>query len=184
MLTVLLHGFGGSERDMEPIASHIDGRTLNLRAPYREGEGFSWFDWRFAEREPNVGDATESAQRLLDLIDRAADQGEAITAVGWSQGATLIVEAMRLRPNRITTAVLGSGFLVGGTRPTDGELARTRPRTHWVTGDADDVISESERDELGQFLRAHTALSATVLHGIGHSLHGSMTRAIVDAACS
>lgn len=72
-------------------------------------------------REPHVEDAIESAQAFPGLIDQAADADESVTAVGWSQGSTFIVKARRIRPSRITTAVLGSVFLAYGTRPTDAE---------------------------------------------------------------
>ncbi|MCK6066453.1 MULTISPECIES: alpha/beta hydrolase [Microbacterium] len=181
MLTVLLHGRGGSERDMQPIAARLPGRTLCLRASHVRGKGFGWFDWR--GRPPHVDEATGPAEEVLRVIEDEAADDEPVTAIGWSEGSTLIVEVMRLRPARIAKAVLGTGFPVAGNRPTDLELARLRPPTYWVTGDSDDVIpADAEGAEFRRFLDEHTALHATVLTGVGHELRGGMNEALVARA--
>jgi phospholipase/carboxylesterase len=132
MLYVLLHGLGGSAEDMLPIAARLPERSVTPRGPVVWGAGFSWFNWPLDGPEPTVADATPAAQELIAMIERESSAGESVVAVGWSQGAALIVEAMRLRPELVDRAVLGSGFSIAGSRPSDAVLALKRPRTLWV----------------------------------------------------
>jgi phospholipase/carboxylesterase len=178
-LAVLLHGLAGSESDMQPITERIPHRSVCLRAPFPWGQGFSWFSWPHGYDDATTENATPIAQSVLDVIEAERRDDEPVLAIGWSQGATVVVEAMRLAPGVIDRAILAAGFPVRGTRPTDARLAELAPPVHWVRGAADDVVPRAEVAVFGEFLREHTRLETTVLDGVGHELRGPITDEVV-----
>lgn len=178
-LTILLHGLSGSPANMQPIADRLPGRTLCLRAPLPWGSGFSWFDWRIGIDEPTVDDASTSVEQVVAIIQKERRHGDHVVAIGWSQGATVILEAMRMAPTVIDRAILAAGFPVPGSRPTDSELRKLRPPVVWIRGEDDDVIPQREIIDLDRFLAEHTQLECVVLPLVGHELEGPVTDEIV-----
>jgi phospholipase/carboxylesterase len=181
-LAVLLHGLAGSEADMQPIAGRIPHRSVCLRAPFPCGQGYSWFSWPRGYEDATTENATPIAQSVLDVIQTERRGDEPVLAIGWSQGAAVVVEAMRLAPGVIDRAILAAGFPLHGTRPTDARLAERAPPVHWVRGSADDVVPPAEVAGLGEFLSEHTRLETTVLDGVGHELRGQLTDEVVRLA--
>jgi phospholipase/carboxylesterase len=181
-LAVLLHGLAGSESDMQPIAERIPHRSVCLRAPFPWGQGYSWFSWPRGYADATTDNATPIARSVLDVIGAERRGDEPVLAIGWSQGATVVVEAMRLAPGMIDRAILAAGFPLHGIRPTDTLLADLAPPVHWVRGSADDVVPPAEVAVFGQFLREHTRLETTVLGGVGHELRGPLTDELIRVA--
>ncbi|ACG71811.1 phospholipase/Carboxylesterase [Anaeromyxobacter sp. K] len=131
-LLVLLHGIGADERDLLPLAAHLDPRFLvvSLRAPNQaEPMGFAWYaiDWRTS---PPRHDAAQAAASLDILVAFLAAAPAALGTdpartflFGFSQGAAMSLAAALARPELVRGAVLHSGRPLPGQPAPAGELA-------------------------------------------------------------
>ena len=109
---VLLHGRGGSARDMRGLLAPLGAEGLAVAAP--EARGNSWWPTSFlapmAQMAPWVArgcDAVDAALRELGL-----PRGE-VAVLGFSQGACLALEWAARRGEGIGAVVAFSGGLVG-----------------------------------------------------------------------
>ncbi|WP_041453289.1 alpha/beta hydrolase [Anaeromyxobacter dehalogenans] len=131
-LLVLLHGIGADERDLLPLAAHLDPRflTVSLRAPNEaEPMGFAWYaiDWRTAPPRHDVAQAAASLEALLAFLAGApaalgTDPARTFL-LGFSQGAAMALAAALARPELVRGAVLHSGRPLPGQPAPAGGLA-------------------------------------------------------------
>lgn len=172
-LLVLLHGYGADEHDLAALGRFLPEEYViaSVRAPLSPpwpSPGFSWYpieglDNRDARR------VTEAASRFTEWLDAATDQ-EPIGLLGFSQGAAVALQALRLQPPRYAFCVALSGYATPGGLPRDGELAELRPPVFWGRGTHDDVIPPFLVDHTTEWLPAHVDLSGRVYTGLGHSV--------------
>ncbi|MEM9797494.1 MAG: alpha/beta fold hydrolase [Pseudomonadota bacterium] len=109
---VLLHGRGGSARDMRGLVPHLGADTLSIAAP--DAPGQSWWPTSFlapsVEMEPWVAQG-------LSAVDAAVAElalpREEIAMVGFSQGACLALEYVARRGAGLGAVIALSGGLVG-----------------------------------------------------------------------
>lgn len=175
-LLVLLHGYGADERDLFGLAPSLPERlaVASVRAPLGlpwPAPGNSWY--AIDDMLTGGGDAAEvtaAAVGLLDWLAAQADADAAVGVLGFSQGASVALQAMRLRPDRFAFAVNLSGFAAPGSLPRDAELAARRVPVFWGRGTADAVIPPALVQHTAQWLPAHTALSGRVYPGLGHAV--------------
>lgn len=169
-LLVLLHGYGADERDLFGLASFLPEEFVLAAprapmAPPWPSPGYSWF----ALEERSADDITASAQRLLEWLDAATD-ADRIGFLGFSQGAAIALQALRLQPERFDFVVNLSGFVAPGDLPRDAELAGIRPPVFWGRGTHDDVIPPELVAHTTDWLPAHAELSGRVYPGLTHSV--------------
>jgi phospholipase/carboxylesterase len=117
-LLVLLHGLGGDESNLIPLAAHLDPRFLvvSVRAPRPHHPGYAWFrlTWRAAgDVEPDATQARESLAGLVRWIGAAparlgADRRQ-VFLLGFSQGAMMSFGVLRAAPERLAGVVALSG---------------------------------------------------------------------------
>lgn len=172
-LLVLLHGYGSDERDLFSLAEHLpDAFALAaVRAPLAPPwptPGHSWYpidglDGRDSAR------VTDAATRLVEWVD-ARTAAPAVGLLGFSQGAAVSLQALRLRPERFAFAVALSGYAAPGALPGDEALAEVRPPVFWGRGSHDDVIPEPLVAHTVQWLPGHAELSGRVYTGLTHSV--------------
>ena len=116
LVVVLLHGRGGSARDIMGLARHLGRDDAALLAP--EAEGGSWWPRSFLapleENEPQLGRALAAVERIASAVEP-----ERLAVVGFSQGGCLAIEhaARAARPIRVAAL---SGALIG-TAEAGGE---------------------------------------------------------------
>lgn len=106
---------------MEPIAARADGRFLVIapRAPIEVRPGaFGWSPARFTADGPveDAHDMEVSRRKVMRFLDEAVtryggDRGR-VCAVGFSQGAALLLSASLTCPGQLTAAVIMSGRIV------------------------------------------------------------------------
>lgn len=173
-LLVLLHGYGADERDLFGLIPYLppEFAVAAVRAPLAPpfpAPGYSWYPIENLEdRDP--AHTTAAAAGLVAWADDAASTHPAIGLLGFSQGAAVSLQAMRLEPQRFAFAVNLSGYATPGDLPRDAELAEAKPPVFWGRGTADDVIPAFLVEHTTQWLPAHTELSGRVYPGLTHSV--------------
>lgn len=173
-LLVLLHGYGADERDLFGLVPHLpDGFAVAaVRAPLAPpfpAPGYSWYPIEGLESRDPVH-VTAAAEQLLAWADAEASAHPSVGLLGFSQGAAVALQAMRLDPGRFAFAVNLSGYVTPGDLPRDAELAELRPPVFWGRGTHDDVIPPFLVEHTTQWLPDHADLSGRVYPGLTHSV--------------
>ena len=158
-LLVLLHGYGANEHDLFAFAPHLPDEFVvaAVRAPLLPPfptPGHSWYPIEgLQNRRPE--DVTAAAERLIQWLDAETDAAS-VGLLGFSQGASVALQALRLQPP--------------GSLPGDAHLAEVRPPVFWGRGTHDDVIPPELIDHTVQWLPDHVDLSGRVYTGLAHSV--------------
>src|SRR5438552_18537815 len=108
---LLLHGTGGTERDLIPLGRELDPNAA-LLSPVRKGleNGMPRFFRRLAEGVFDLEDLQKRTHELADFVAAAADRydidNKNIIAVGYSNGANIAASTLLLRPEILAGAIL------------------------------------------------------------------------------
>ena len=172
-LLLLLHGYGSDERDLFGLAPFLpDAFVLAaVRAPLAPpfpAPGWSWYPIEGLDGRSS-GAVTAAAAALIAWIDRATD-AETIGILGFSQGAAVALQALRLQPDRFAFVVNLAGYADPSPLPGDEVLAERRPPVFWGRGARDEVIPPAAVAHTVQWLPAHAELSGRVYAGLTHSV--------------
>ncbi|MCR2826950.1 alpha/beta hydrolase [Microbacterium sp. zg.Y909] len=172
-LLVLLHGYGANEDDLFAFCPHLpaDFVVAAVRAPLLPPfptPGHSWYPIEgLHSRRPD--DVTAAAERFVEWVDAETDAAS-VGLLGFSQGASVALQALRLRPDLVSFAVNLSGYVAPGALPGDAHLAELRPPVFWGRGTLDDVIPPALIEYTVQWLPEHVDLSGRVYTGLTHSV--------------
>lgn len=173
-LLVLLHGYGADEHDLFGLVPYLpDGIAVaSVAAPLAPPwpmPGRSWYPIDGLDgRDPHT--VTAAAGALLRWLDEEAEHATSVALLGFSQGAAVALQALRLDPARVDAVVALSGYVAPGGLPRDEELAELRPHVFWGRGSHDDVIPEARIAHTAEWLPAHAELSGRVYTGLTHSI--------------
>ncbi|MFB2593750.1 VOC family protein [Paracoccus sp. p4-l81] len=127
---VLLHGTGGSETDLMPLAARIAPRAtlLGMRGRSTE-EGINRWFRRIDPMTYDQADIAAEAAALADFIAEARRsyglEAGRMTFLGYSNGANLLGAMLRLHPGVIRRAILLRGIEVLEAAPA-ADLSGTR----------------------------------------------------------
>ncbi len=108
---VLLHGTGGNEADLMPIARRIAPRAtlLGVRGRSTE-EGINRWFRRFDALTYDQSDIRSEAQAFAAFVEGAVSgyglEADKLTFLGYSNGANFLAAAMQLHPGIVRRAVL------------------------------------------------------------------------------
>ncbi len=169
---LLLHGTGGNERDLIPLARELDSRAalLSPRGKVLEN-GMPRFFRRLAEGVFDVEDLKHRTNELADFVAAAAQHygfaADKVVAVGYSNGANIAASMLLLRPEILRGAVLFRAMvpLVPENLP---ELSSVRV---WIgAGSEDPIIPASEAQRLVELLRRAGADVTIRFARAGHRL--------------
>lgn len=171
---LLLHGTGGDERDLLPLASEIaPGATvLSLRGRVLEN-GMPRFFKRLAEgvfdledlafRTDELADFIAAAKQVYDLGDRQ------IMALGFSNGANIAASLLLQRPEALDGAILLRAMTP--FQPTSLPDLSAK-RILMLNGLMDSIIpAENARNLAGLLTQSGAAVDFRlnpVTHGLGH----------------
>lgn len=118
----LLHGTGGSEMDLMPLAHRAapDATLLGIRGRSTESGVQRWFR-SFGPTIVDQNDVrfeSDALNAFFDEIDRSyAIKRESLVALGYSNGANLLGAAMLLHPGLVRRAILLRPVMVLGDLP-------------------------------------------------------------------
>lgn len=127
---VLLHGTGGSETDLMPLAARINPRAtlLGVRGRSTE-EGINrWFrrlDPLTYDQDDIAAEAEAFAGFVAGAVRGYGLDADALTFLGYSNGANLLGAILRLHPGVLRRAVLLRGIEVLDDAPA-ADLTGTR----------------------------------------------------------
>ncbi len=108
---VLMHGTGGSETDLMPLAARIAPRAtlLGVRGRATEEGKLRWFR-RFGAKRFDQDDIRAEAAALADFFSEAARaygfDPDRMVFMGYSNGANMLGAMLRLTPGSIRKAIL------------------------------------------------------------------------------
>lgn len=172
-LLVLVHGYGSHENDLYALVPHLPEEFVfaAVRAPLSPpwpAPGYSWYPIENLDaHDPDA--VTDAATRFIEWLDLVAPDAP-VGLLGFSQGAVIAMQALRLRPERFAFAVNLSGYAAPGALPGDADLAQRRPPVFWGRGTRDDVIPAVLVAHTTQWLPLHSELSGRVYPGLTHSV--------------
>ncbi len=169
---LLLHGTGGSERDLLPLAEVLapGAGVLSPRGKVLE-RGMPRFFRRLAEGVFDIADLKLRTQELSDFITESAAtykfSTSALIAVGFSNGANIAGALLLLRPE-----VLGGAILFRAMVPLTPDTLPRIPATRVLisNGRVDPLVSAEETEHLAALLRSAGAEVRVAWQAAGHEL--------------
>lgn len=177
---LLLHGTGGNEQDLLPIAAMIDeeAHVLSVRGNVLEN-GMPRFFRRLAEGVFDLEDLRYRTKELADFLDEAAIQygfdRKNIIAVGYSNGANIAGSLLFEHQNSLKAAVLFHPMVPR----RDVQLPKLTNFPVFIgAGKNDPICLPEETNELEQYLSKAGADVTIFWESYGHQL----TRAEVEEA--
>jgi predicted esterase len=187
---LMLHGTGGDERDLLPLAQMLDPQAavLSPRGKVLE-HGMPRFFRRLSEGVFDEDDLRRRTVELADFVQSAAnyyaiDPGR-IVAAGFSNGANIAASLLLLKPGVLSGAILFRAMVplvpeAGGQGPADRETPPPASDTpvFLSNGRRDPLIPAAQTERLVTLLRRAGATVTLAWQDAGHEL----TRPDVDQA--
>jgi phospholipase/carboxylesterase len=177
---LLLHGTGGDEHDLVPLADVIaPGATLISPRGQVIENGAPRFFRRFAEGVLDIDDWRERSQALADFVAGiCAEQGIApntLLTLGYSNGANIAQGLLLLRPEVLGGAVLFRPMFITDDVPVKD--LRGHP-VLLLGGDSDPIMAPENLPQIAELLQQRNA-SVTVKAVKGS--HGLVPEDIIAA---
>jgi len=177
---LLLHGTGGDEHDLIPLARLVApaASLLSVRGNVLE-QGMPRFFRRLREGVFDLDDLARRTLELSDFIDAASVQygfsPDALLALGFSNGANIAASLLLTRPQ-----ALAGGILIRAMVPFEPEtpVERRGRRVLLSQGRTDPLIPPSGAERLSELLRQGGAEVELAWQPGGHALtQGDVTAA-------
>ena len=154
---LLLHGTGGDEQDLLPLARTLSpgSAVLSPRGDVSE-HGANRFFARLAEGRFDPAEVTRRTHALADFIAAATKHygldPSRLTAVGFSNGANIAAAILQLRPTVLGGAILLRAMVVLDQPAIAASL--TGKRVLLLNGTADPIVPIEHPPRLAALLRA------------------------------
>ena len=167
-LLVLLHGHGMDEQMGADIRHRLPGELVlaSLRGPLRARGGYGWYPLDQSLRLEQV----DAAAHGVAAWAAARTEHPSVGVLGFSQGSSIALQAMRLVPTLFDYGVVLAGFASPLPVPGDAELRRRRPPVFSGRGAADGLVPAPLVALTDQWLAGHTTCTRKVYPGLGHSV--------------
>lgn len=171
-LLVLLHGYGADQHDLFSLAPLLPSElaVAAVRAPLPmpvPSAGAAWYPIEgLGARDGRA--VTEGARAFLRWLEGA--DARRVLLLGFSQGAAIALQSVRLEPERFTCVLALSGYAAADALPGDAALQELRPPVFWGRGDRDPVIPPHLVEHTARWLPAHSTLTRKVYTGLGHGI--------------
>lgn len=171
---LLLHGTGGNEDDLLPLARQLapGAALLSPRGDVLE-RGAPRFFRRFAEGVFDLADVRQRTHALADFVGSSAAhygfRADRLVALGYSNGANIAATLLQLRPEVLAGAVLLRPMVVLDEPAAPGSLAGRRVLI--ASGGRDPIVPPDHPERLAAHLRAGGAdVTVRVEPAAGHAL--------------
>jgi predicted esterase len=169
---LLLHGTGGNEQDLLPVARELmpEAGVLSPRGKVLE-HGMPRFFRRLAEGVFDLEDLRLRTAELADFVTAAHEHYRfdpaRVIAVGFSNGANIAASLLLLRPGVLQGAVLFRAMV-----PLVPDPLPALPRTPVLVsnGRADPIVAVAETERLVTLLRDAGADVTLAWQAAGHHL--------------
>lgn len=172
---LLLHGTGGTEEDLIPLARELlpGAGILSPRGQVSEN-GMPRFFRRLAMGVFDEEDLIQRTHELASFVAAAAQEygfdPDHLTAVGYSNGANIAGSLMLLHPRSLRSAVLFRAMV-----PFDPTEDRQLPDLSHASvliqaGSRDEMIPQENTRRLGEILQSANASVDLRWRDIGHGL--------------
>lgn len=167
-LLIVLHGHGLNEDVGSELWDRLPEQLVVAapRGPLRARGGYGWFKLDFTL---TAADVDAAANSLLDWLDGQTGF-TSVGILGFSQGAAVAIQALRLRPDRLDYAVVLSGFMVPLPAAGDARLADRRPPAFAARGDLDRLVPGFLASFTDAWLADHTSLTTRHYPDLGHTV--------------
>ncbi|TDL34879.1 alpha/beta hydrolase [Jeotgalibacillus sp. S-D1] len=169
---LLLHGTGGTEQDLLPLADLIDpeASVLSVRGNVSEN-GMPRFFKRLAEGIFDLEDLAVRTEELYDFIGQAADKygfdRNNVLAIGYSNGANIAGSLLFHYENALKGAILHHPMVP----LRDKKLPDLTNVPVFITaGINDPICPPEETNELESLLKGAGAATEVYWHKNGHQL--------------
>ena len=169
---LLLHGTGGNEHDLVPLAERLlpGAGILSPRGKVLE-RGMPRFFRRLAEGVFDIPDLKLRTQELADFVVASAKthgfSASRVTAVGFSNGANIAGALLLLRPDALGGAIL---FRAMVPLVPDALPAMAGTPVLISNGRVDPLVSAEETERLSALLRSGGADVTVAWQDSGHDL--------------
>jgi len=170
---LLLHGTGGEENDLIPIAKMLEITNASILSPRGKvlENGMPRFFRRLAEGVFDIEDLKFRTNELADFVENASRRYafdlNRIMAIGYSNGANIAASVLLLRPEILSNAIL--------FRPMIPLIPDTLPNLsdkHILisAGSHDPIVPSHQTEDLFDLLRNAGANVSIQWQNSGHEL--------------
>lgn len=166
---LLLHGTGADEHDLVPVARELvpTAPIISPRGRVLENGMARWFE-RYPQGGFNLADYHHRAAELLAWIEeKQQDLPGPWAILGYSNGANIATQLLRLRPDLFAGAVLWRAMLIDPSATAAQPIARPVLLT---SGELDPILPIEGAIELEASLRRDGAEVEFARFDAGHGL--------------
>ncbi|TNE29253.1 MAG: alpha/beta fold hydrolase [Bacteroidetes bacterium] len=194
-VVLLLHGYGSHENDLFSFANDLR-RThyvISLRAPLRLGfGGFAWYEinWNESgEKWTDVEAGLNSLKLLESFIDQLEDHfpvdSNAITLMGFSQGAIMSYAYSFRHPEKLKAVVAMSGYIVSELMPKQAVMELVQKTPFYITHGTEDAVipvswAKQGVDYLEKLKINHVFKTYPMPHGISPEAYAELKAWLVE----
>jgi len=170
---LLLHGTGGSEKDLLPIGRFLapDSSLLSIRGRVVE-DGQNRYFKHTADGGFDLDNLQQETDWLFDTLNDLCQKFnidyQRFVVVGYSNGANVAARALLTRPDTFHTGVL---FHPMALATGDATQDLTNVKLWLSHGDTDPIVSEQNFDILTSDLKAQHADLSIFRHEQSHNLN-------------
>ncbi|HEX7349884.1 esterase [Brachybacterium sp.] len=175
-VVLLLHGLGSHEGDLAGLAGFLpeDFDYVSLRAIFRYGPGYAWFEMPVDPQRPEA--ITPAAEAVEGWI--AGQSRRVVGAIGFSQGGLLALHLLRRDARALDFVVNLSGRPFPAPLPGDLALAAVRPPALWGHGGLDPLFGGEHERIVRDWMGEHTRLEEERRPQLGHAVDEIELRAL------
>lgn len=181
-LMIFFHGYGASERDLEPLARDLKDlggpahpQYIFARGPLSAGSGRAW--WTASS---GFAKAREVALSLAGVTRSATPDGQTqpLAVIGFSQGGTMAIDTALHDKVGLSCAVA-----IAPARHPEGDwkdlvMGPPTPRIFIAHGSNDHVVPMSVSEDLRDVLLAHGYSVEFMPHSGAHEIPARVRRAV------
>ncbi|MBO9732455.1 MAG: dienelactone hydrolase family protein [Chitinophaga sp.] len=173
---IMIHGRGGSARDIISLAPHLNVADFAIVAP--QATGNTWYPQSFlappSQNEPYLTGALQLLTQVVDDVLAAGISRENIYFLGFSQGACLTLEFTTRNAAQYGGIVAFTGGLIGDKIYTANYKGNFNQTPVYIgSSDPDFHVPVSRVHESEAILQSMGAnVTATIYPNMGHTITG------------